>query len=83
MVFWGMIIILLSFGTYVLFAGEKTSQIGKDEDLKVYMAPYSGRIFLYNPKTRVMENDEWGTAQVSGNTDRWILEEIGDFYESE
>ena len=77
MAFWILMILLLTIGVSIgltTLIADNT----EEEYLEIWMAPGSGRIFLYNPETRMMENDEYGKAEVSGNTDEWILEKIGE-----
>lgn len=80
MAFWVLmgLFIVLGITSFVIgVANEGTTD--NNDDLELWMAPGSGRLFLYNPKTRMMENDELGKAEVSGNTDQWVLEKIGKF----
>lgn len=74
---WG-IIAFLGIAGLVLINMRSINEINSDDVLEIWMAPGSGRLFIYNPRTRMMENDEYGKAEVSGNTDQWVLEKIGE-----
>ena len=75
-----LLMLFLVIGGFVILNMYAEPSIGEDEDLEVYMAPGSGRIFLFNPKTNYVEHPDYGVFESSGKKEDWLLVEIGEFY---